>query len=193
MRGYTWRKCRVWENAHPSCPTEGVKKDFRGAAIFGHDSGTDHTATRASLQDLKLLGWKPTTVKFVLFWSLPWKTATNQTKLAKLQPNRIFQSDDWATPFWRRQFFSEKKHSRVVSRTSTQHVSVIWKAVITLQGKLWTKVRCIGPHFPLGGEKSRPLKKNSVKNINFRVTVIRVLIVLYQFSVFLHKISWMDN
>ena len=52
----------------------------------------------------------------------------NQTEFFKVMIEQCHSEED--------KCFSDEKHSRVVSRTSTQHVSVIWKAVITLQEKL---------------------------------------------------------
>ena len=163
MRGYTWKKHRVWEIVQLSCPIEGVKKGFRGAAFIGHHSGKDQTPTRVSSKGLNIGVQNPQTQILSLFLSFDDKQEQINLKLAKLQPNRNFNAFDEQCLCEEDKSVSHKEDSRLVSRTSEQHLSVIWKTNISLQEKLWSKVWCIVPHFHLGGEKSRLLKKKSVK------------------------------
>ena len=81
LRGYTWRKHRVWEFVGLSCQAEGVKKVLRGAALIGHHSGKDQTPTRPSSKDLKIWISKPTTANFVFSIIISGETGANNPKI----------------------------------------------------------------------------------------------------------------
>ena len=98
MRGYTWRKHRVWEIVRFSRPVEGMQNGFRGAAFIGHYSRKDQTASRPSSKNLKMWSSKHTTANFSHFFAFDEKQEQTNLKLAKLQPNRIFHVLDKQRP-----------------------------------------------------------------------------------------------
>ena len=90
LRGYTWRKHRVWEIVCLSCPTEGVDKGFKGAALIGHHSGKDQTPARPSAKDLKIWNPKPTTAIFSPFFIIPRETRANKPKIGQIATKQKF-------------------------------------------------------------------------------------------------------
>ena len=90
LRGFTWRKHRVWEIVGLSCPTEGVEKGFRGAALIGHHSGKDQMPTRPSSNDLKIWNSKPTTAIFSPFFIISRETRANKPKIGQIVTKQKF-------------------------------------------------------------------------------------------------------